>query len=272
MLFTTTASVAFACTALTCSAAPAEKVMLGTCVYTRLFSEDFQNFHVHPWRSDGEGWIAHTPWAGDFGDAAFTDPRPGFPFIVKDGVLNIEAQKDQGGKWHSGLIASADGRGIGFSQLYGYFEFRAKLPAGDGTWPAFWLASVASPPPRQTSIEIDIMEHYGRSPADFHSVVHIWNADGSHPRPSASHITPVPSGSLYSDFHNYGVDVEPDLIIVYFDRKEVWRTATPAEHQRPLLILADLALGSGWPIDKVPNPSIMQIAYIHTFTRDHQCL
>ena len=30
----------------------------------------------------GTRWIAHTPWHGDFGDAAFSDPLPGFPFAT----------------------------------------------------------------------------------------------------------------------------------------------------------------------------------------------
>jgi hypothetical protein len=33
----------------------------------------------------GGRWIAHTPWAGDFGDAAFTDPHPDFAAIHSAG-------------------------------------------------------------------------------------------------------------------------------------------------------------------------------------------
>jgi hypothetical protein len=35
-----------------------------------------------------------------------------------------------------------------------------------------------------------------------------------------------------------------------------------------LIVLVDLALGSGWPIDRTPNPSIMQIDYVHVYERD----
>ena len=107
------------------------------------FREDFDDtLSVSPWGPNTR-WIAHTPWAGDFGDAAFADPRLGvFPFTLEGGILRIEARKNDKGKWESGLLASADSSGRGFSQQYGYFEMRAKLPKGPGVWPAFWLGSI----------------------------------------------------------------------------------------------------------------------------------
>jgi hypothetical protein len=93
------------------------------------FSEDFDDvLSVSPWGPNTR-WIAHTPWAGDFGDARFADPQLGvFPFTIENGILRIEARKDADGKWASGLLASTDPNGRGFSQQYGCFEIRAKLP------------------------------------------------------------------------------------------------------------------------------------------------
>ena len=31
------------------------------------------------------------------------------------------------------------------------------------------------------------------------------------------------------------------------------------------MVLVNLALGSGWPIDHTPNPSTMKVDYIHVF-------
>ena len=114
---------------------------LDLCGLRPTFTEDFNDLKVSAWKIMGDSrWIAHTPWAGDFGDAAFTDPKPDFPFTVKDGVLRIEARKEANGKWRSGLLASADAWNGGFAQMYGYFEARIKLPKGPGTWPAFWFS------------------------------------------------------------------------------------------------------------------------------------
>ena len=240
-------------------------ISLDGCVYTRTFYDDFSDLHVQPWVYAGQGWTAHTPWAGDFGDAAFADPAPGFPFTRVDGVLQIEARKDAEGRWRSGLLASADGTGKGFGRTYGYFEMRAMLPKGEGVWPAFWLMTMQPKGTKAPSLEIDALEHYGRFPADFHSGFHLWNAGPT--APASEHITPVESGSLSRTFHNYGVDVEPDTISFYFDRRRTWLAKTPPEHRKPLLMLVDLALGSGWPTTNTPSPSVMKVAYVQVLLR-----
>jgi len=109
------------------------------------FSEEFDSLSVSPWGPNTR-WIAHTPGPVILATPQFADPRLGvFPFTINDGILRIEAKKNAAGKWESGLLASADSNGRGFSQQYGYFEMRAKLPKGKGVWPAFWLSSVADP-------------------------------------------------------------------------------------------------------------------------------
>ena len=122
--------------------------MLDISRFHRTFVEQFDHFDVSAW-GPSTRWIAHTPWNGDFGDARFVDPRPGFPFVTEGGMLRIEARKLPDGHWQSGLIASRAGDGLqthGFAQQYGYFEIETKLPPGAGTWPAFWLAGVTSKP------------------------------------------------------------------------------------------------------------------------------
>ncbi len=141
------------------------------------FREDFDDtLSVSPWGPNTR-WIAHTPWAGDFGDAAFADPRLGvFPFTLEGGIFRIEARKNDKGKWESGLLASADGNGRGFSQQYGYFEMRAKLPKGPGVWPAFWLGSIVDKT-APASVEIDVLEFYGHSPAAYQNNIIVYHTN-----------------------------------------------------------------------------------------------
>jgi len=230
------------------------------------FDEPFDKLDVSAW-GPGTRWIAHTPWNGDFGDAQFVNPTPGFPFSVENGILKIEARRGNDGKWRSGLLASTDHYGRGFSQQYGYFEMRAKLPKGSGLWPAFWLVSNTDP---DTSVELDILEYYGRFPDSYQSVVHLWKKSS---RGRALHDVkhhPVPAHSLTQAFHTYGALVDPDWIVLYLDRHEVTRMATPPEFRRPLFILLNLAMGGGWPIDQAPNPSFMEVDYVRAFKKRDQ--
>jgi len=230
------------------------------------FREEFDGpLDVSAW-GPGTRWIAHTPWAGDFGDARFADPGPDFPFTVKDGILRIEARKDETGKWSSGLLASNDPLGDGFSQQYGYFEMRAKLPPGPGVWPAFWLCSSYNrrdkTAGRHGSVEIDVLEYYGRTPSCFTATIHVWQPKPH--RSEGSTITTKPNEPSVG-FHKYGCLIDPQWITMYFDGVEVWRSKTPAEHNKPLMLLLNLALGPGWPIDKTPNPSVMEVDYVRVY-------
>jgi beta-glucanase (GH16 family) len=235
------------------------------------FSEEFDSLSVSPWGPNTR-WIAHTPWAGDFGDAQFADPRLGvFPFTINDGILRIEAKKNAAGKWESGLLASADSNGRGFSQQYGYFEMRAKLPKGKGVWPAFWLSSVADPK-ATTSIELDVVEFYGHAPDRFQSVIHTWYVNPADKAADKApdipvHFTMVPPDSLSDNFNDFGVLVGKETVTFYLNKKEIWREATPAKLSRPFIILLNLALGSGFPIDETPNPSYMYVDYVRAYKK-----
>jgi beta-glucanase (GH16 family) len=234
--------------------------------YDLTFDENFDTLDVSA-RGPGTRWIAHTPWNGDFGDAQFVDPTPGFPFTTDNGILRIEARKTASGQWQSGLLASVDGNGNGFSQQYGYFEMRAKLPPGAGLWPAFWLDSLIPAGSNDPSLEVDALEYYGQFTGNFISTVHLWPKGNPAGATTVDHLNTVPAGSLTSDYHVYGVSVEADWIIVYLDGTELWRTPTPAEHKHKLMILINLALGGGWPITDAPSPSYMYVDYIRAYKR-----
>ena len=106
---------------------------------------------------------------------------------LEDGMLVIEAHREdyEGGKYTSGRITSA-GKG---DFLYGRFEARARLPRGQGTWPAIWMlpsdpfayATTCDAGEWQgnpdcdawpNSGEIDIMEHVGYQMNHVHGTVH----------------------------------------------------------------------------------------------------
>ena len=233
--------------------------------FHRTFDETFDRLDLSAW-GPGTKWIAHTPWHGDFGDAAFADPGAGFPFTTAGAMLRIEARKDEHGKWASGLISSRDHDGpggAGFAQRYGYFEIEAKLPTGTGVWPAFWLVGITAQP----RAEIDVFEYYGNAPNSYHANVHVWADDDA--RFGDGAIVPIPTGSAFDQFNRYGVLIDEAWVTFYFNRHQVWRTSTRPEFRQPMYLLANLALGSGWPIDKVESPTFMYIKSIAAYERGH---
>lgn len=254
--------------ALTSPSSAQQSGKIDLCDFKPAFADDFHDLSVSARTLDGRRWIAHTPWNGDFGDAAFTDPGPGFPFTLKDGSLAITASR-QSGRWRSGLLAAADASGRGWGVQYGYFEARMRFPPGPGTWPAFWLASLKPANDPAPGVEIDVVEYYGHALETYSSSLHVWRKGADKDRSQhAVHRTPVASGSLVEGFHDYGVRVAPDEITYYFDRAQVWRQPTPAELKTPLFPLVDLGLGSGFPIDKTPDPSELAVKYVHLYSYD----
>ena len=229
--------------------------------YRMTFNETFHTLNASSYGPTGE-WITHTPWNGDFGDDTFGNPGPQGPFTTSPQGLTITARKDDAGHWHTGLLCSlvpTPNGPRGFSQRYGYFEMKAKLPNGPGVWPAFWLVGHT----KTDSPEIDVMEYYGAFPASYRITEHVWSHNSD--ILGRSIAINVPPGSLSSQYNTFGVLVEPKETTYYLNRKEIWSTPTPAEFDQPLYILVDLAIGGGWPIDKLTSPQRMEVQYVRVY-------
>lgn len=232
--------------------------------YHVTFSDDFAQLSLSA-HGPGTRWTTHTPWHGDFGDAVFSDPDAAVFKATPDGLMII-ASRGADGKWRSGLISSAwadNQPDAGFTQKYGYFEMTAKLPDGMGTWPAFWL--IGSDKSRSAA-EIDVIEYYGGFPRYFHATEHVW-VNGRDQR-QLSVRPEVPKGQLSSAFNQFGVLITPQTTTFYLNRHEFWSTQTPPEYRQPMYMLANLALGSGWPISGLHSPIIMQIKDIKAWQRN----
>jgi len=84
------------------------------------------------------------------------------------GCLKITARQE-GNNFTSARIKTM---GL-FSQKYGRFEARMKMPYGPGIWPAFWLlGDNIETTPWPTCGEIDIMEYKGQEPNRIHGTIH----------------------------------------------------------------------------------------------------
>ena len=148
-----------------------------------------------------------------------------------------------------------------FSQTYGYFEVRAKMPVGVGVGSAFWLLPTdGSWPP-----ELDVVEINGSTPTTLIMTSHWQDSNGkAQANPTWANI-PDPS----QDFHTYGVDWEADKLTWYFDGKEVAQQDTPPGMNKPMFLLLDDLTGnsSSWLGAADPNTNTsMQVDYVRAYS------
>ena len=144
--------------------------------------------------------------------------------FIKDGVLNIVALPAEEGAEKPYTSARLNTR-YNADFTYGRFEMRAKLPSGQGSWPAFWMMptdEVYGTWPR--SGEIDILEAVnlktvaedGTVEANIHGTLHYgreWPNNSS----SGKAYT-LPEGmNPADDFHTYAIEWQEGEIRWYVD-------------------------------------------------------
>ncbi|KPH91517.1 glycosyl hydrolase family 16 [Pseudoalteromonas undina] len=144
--------------------------------------------------------------------------------FIKDGVLNIVALPAEEGAEKPYTSARLNTR-YNADFTYGRFEMRAKLPSGQGSWPAFWMMptdEVYGTWPR--SGEIDILEAVnlktvaedGTVEANIHGTLHYgreWPNNSSSGKAYA-----LPEGmNPADDFHTYAIEWQEGEIRWYVD-------------------------------------------------------
>ena len=164
-----------------------------------------------------------------------------------------------------------------FSQTYGRFEARIKMPQGKGIWPAFWMlgddiAIVGWP----KCGEIDIVENIGIEPAIAHGTIHGPGYSGDHG--IGSPFT-LPKNRRFADaFHVFAVEWEPQEIRFYVD-KHLYAIRRPSDlpqganwvYDHPFFLLLNLAVGGYWPGNPDATtqfPQNMLIDYVRVYRRE----
>ncbi|MFG2587494.1 family 16 glycosylhydrolase [Streptomyces sp. NPDC048438] len=163
-----------------------------------------------------------------------------------------------------------------FTQAYGRYEARIKIPRGQGIWPAFWmlgddLGSAGWP----NSGEIDIMENVGKEPGTVHGTIHGPGYSGG-AGIGASYS--LPGGRAFADdFHTFAVDWSPNALVWSVDG-QTYQTRTPADvngnkwvFDHPFFIVLNLAVGGNWPGSpdgSTSLPQTMTVDYVRVSASD----
>ncbi len=163
-----------------------------------------------------------------------------------------------------------------FSQEYGRFEARIKIPAGQGLWPAFWMLGnnidTASWP---TCGEIDIMENIGKEPGIVHGSMHGPSAGGA-TNLTGSYTLPA-NGVFADDFHVFAAEWAVGTVSFYVD-DTLYETVTAAGSpagdtwvfDQPFFLLLNVAVGGSWPGSPDATtvfPQTMLVDYVRVYTK-----
>ncbi len=223
-----------------------------TPIWTLTFQDDFEGI---------EGTAPSTArWGRQLGGSRFgnnewqsyTDGNAN-AFLDGKGNLIIEARKEPT-TGDDGIACNYSSARLttkhNFSQKYGRFEARMKIPQGQGIWPAFWmLGENIDECPWPACGEIDIFESIGPVAKTVYGTLHGPGYSGGD---NIQGIVECES-SLAHDFHVYGVEWDSNEIRWFFDgqfyvtitRKQVGDNDWPFD--QPFYILLNLAVGGNWP-------------------------
>ena len=187
---------------------------------------------------------------------------------VENGMLTIKTQyKDS--VYSSTRIHSQNKQ----SFQYGYFEVRAKLPTGEGIWPAFWLLGnnikeVGWP----MCGEIDVLEYVGKTPSIIHTSLHTKDSHGKTINTKETKINNIEQG-----FHLYAVDWTPEKMDFYIDHQKVYTFNPIVKNEKtwpfnqPFYILLNVAVGGNFGGPKVDNqmfPQEFVIDYVRVYKNE----
>jgi beta-glucanase (GH16 family) len=205
-------------------------------------------------------WSVNDPW----GHARNRESQAWVPTAVQlqEGNARIAARREparydgQQREYTSGILTTYGS----FAQMYGRFEIRCRIPAGNGFETKFWLLPI----PSGDIPSIDILQVIGSEP----SRPHFANRWGDE-KTERSYTGTWNSPDLSKDFHVFAIEWDKDKIVWFVDGRERFRSVDGVPHQ-PMYLVASLAVGgtdAKWPDSSTPFPVFFDIDYVRVFQR-----
>lgn len=191
---------------------------------------------------------------------------------VSDGTLKIVAKKESytygtsTKEYTSARIITQDK----FEFTYGRLDVRAKLPAGDGTWPAIWMLGANFDTAGWPACgEIDIMEHWGYEPGYVHSATHNTACSGGCENVRVG-TTNLPTYA--TEFHIYSIEWNENEIKFLIDGTSRYRYAPSIKnndnwpYNADQFIILNVAMGGSWfEIDPNFTEAAMEVDYVRLY-------
>ncbi|NNE43530.1 MAG: family 16 glycosylhydrolase [Gemmatimonadetes bacterium] len=158
----------------------------------------------------------------------------------------------------------------------GRFEMRAKMPIGQGLWPAFWMLPTDSVYGTwAASGEIDIMEYLGHKPFEVLGTLHYGDTAPGNVFSGNTYVKPGPD-NFNDGFHDFALEWDECEMRWYVDglhyaTQASWYTVGepwPAPFDERFHILLNLAVGGnlpGPPDTSTVFPAEMVVDYVRVY-------
>lgn len=192
---------------------------------------------------------------------------------VNEGILVIRADEepvtDPLGLYDPGFHTYTSGKlntADEFQFTFGIVKWRAKLPSGQGLWPALWMLN--APNPWFWDDEIDVMEARGSQPTITTSAHHFKVIDEGGNRQNQYNSDSLDTGiNLQEGFHEYGLEWNADRIQTWMDDRPVFydEMAVP---QGPMFLIMNAAVGGtfgGDPDETTVFPTTFEIDWVRVW-------
>lgn len=164
-----------------------------------------------------------------------------------------------------------------WTQKYGYFEARMKLPTAPGLWPCFWLMPDRGARAGETwqrtdtgngGMEFDIMEYLSRWGPNRYNIAHHWDGYGEGHKANGmeqNYVQPDKDGYITS-----GLLWTPGESVFYCNGNEIARWTSPRISSVSSYIIFTHVSG-GWdnaPLEDAQLPSDFVIDYVRVWQRE----
>lgn len=251
------------------------------------FPESMDSYQL-VWSDEFDGTsIDESKWSYDLGDGCdispdlcgwgnneleyYTDRSENS--YISEGKLVIEARKESplylGQHQYTSARMVTKNKG---DWTYGRIDVRAKMPIGQGLWPAIWMLpteNVYGGWPR--SGEIDIMEYLGHKPSEVLGTIHyghdFWRFN--------SQYLELEEGTFADDFHVFTVLWTEDCILFQMDGKDIGvpntrSTVLPTTYpfDQDFHLILNVAVGGnlpGNPDASTVFPQTMEVDYVRVY-------
>lgn len=239
--------------------------------WSKTLDDEFsgKNINTSVWNTFGENYYDKvTHWTK--ADLLLGSGELRIRYEKRSGFQNDDPKRNRTG-YAAGFLESY-GK---WTQRYGYFESKMKLPTAPGLWPAFWMMPDRGGSAPQWSrqdtanggMEFDIMEHLTRwGPHRYNIAMHYDGYQANHKSVGSDKIYVQPDKD---GFITCGLLWLPGLAAFYCNGREVLRWENPRISSVPSDLMFTVPSG-GWDnnaLDDSQLPSDLVVKYVRVWQR-----